>query len=71
MKPRELTLVFQNLQKAFRLILSSPIYIYRLILSPLLGQRCKYYPSCSQYGLDAIKANGLLGVVFIVWRLLR
>ena len=63
--------LIKKAQFLFRFILSSPIYFYRVVISPLLGQRCKYYPSCSQYALDAIKGNGVLGVVFIFWRLLR
>ena len=71
MKIHPVVVFYHTAQKIFRFILATPIYIYRATLSPLLGQRCKYYPSCSQYGLDAIKGNGLLGIVFIVWRLLR
>ena len=38
----------------------APIYAYRWLVSPLLGNRCKYYPSCSQYALDALREYGLL-----------
>ncbi len=34
------------------------INIYRWFLSPLLGSNCRYYPSCSQYTHDAIRAHG-------------
>ncbi len=45
---------------------------YQLVVSPLLGPRCKYHPSCSQYALDALHAQGFLrGVVLAGWRLLR
>ncbi len=33
---------------------------YQLVLSPLLGPRCRFYPSCSSYGLEAIKVHGPL-----------
>ncbi|TVU69767.1 membrane protein insertion efficiency factor YidD [Cobetia crustatorum] len=33
---------------------------YQLIISPLLGPRCRFYPSCSSYGLEAIKVHGPL-----------
>jgi len=34
------------------------IKIYQLILSPLLGAQCRYTPTCSQYGVEAIKKHG-------------
>ena len=46
----------QLLQK-FLLIL---ILIYRYTLRPLLGNRCRFYPSCSHYMQDALLAYGLL-----------
>jgi putative membrane protein insertion efficiency factor len=50
----------------------APIYAYRWTVSPLLGNRCKYYPSCSQYALDALREYGLLkGLILAGWRLLR
>jgi putative membrane protein insertion efficiency factor len=48
------------------------VYVYRWTVSPLLGNRCKYYPSCSQYALDALREYGFLkGSVLAGWRLLR
>ena len=49
-----------------------PIRAYQLLLSPLVGQRCKYYPSCSEYAAQAIQRYGILrGLVLAGWRLLR
>jgi uncharacterized protein len=49
-----------------------PIRLYQLLISPLLGQRCKYYPSCSEYAAQAIQRFGILrGLVLAGWRLLR
>jgi uncharacterized protein len=48
------------------------IRVYRWIVSPLLGNRCKYHPSCSQYALDALREFGFVkGSVLAGWRLLR
>jgi uncharacterized protein len=53
-------------------VVSLPIHAYRLLVSPLLGPRCKYHPTCSQYALDAVREWGVLrGLVLASWRLLR
>lgn len=46
--------------------------LYRRLISPLYGDVCKYYPSCSKYALDAFEVQGAIkGLVMTVWRLLR
>lgn len=55
-----------------RLVLIGLIRGYQLTISPLLGQRCKYYPSCSAYGLQAVKTHGaVVGAALAAWRILR
>jgi putative membrane protein insertion efficiency factor len=45
---------------------------YRKVISPLYGDVCRYYPTCSAYGLGQIQQRGvLLGSVLTVWRILR
>jgi putative membrane protein insertion efficiency factor len=34
------------------------IRIYQLVISPLLGSNCRFTPTCSQYGVEAIKKHG-------------
>ena len=49
-----------------------PLRGYQRLVSPLLGHRCKYYPSCSEYAVQAIDRFGILrGLVLAGWRLLR
>jgi putative membrane protein insertion efficiency factor len=49
-----------------------PIRVYQKLFSPLFGSRCKYYPSCSEYAVQAISRFGILrGLVLAGWRLLR
>ena len=53
-------------------ILIAPIRLYQRFISPLIPPRCKYYPSCSQYAVEAIHVHGpLRGLGLAVWRLLR
>ena len=55
-----------------RQVVALPIHAYRMLLSPLLGARCRYHPSCSRYALDAIEEFGVVrGSVLAGWRLLR
>jgi putative membrane protein insertion efficiency factor len=50
----------------------APIRAYQLLLGPMLGERCKFYPSCSEYAAQAIGRFGILrGLVLAGWRLLR
>ncbi|WP_218221485.1 membrane protein insertion efficiency factor YidD [Nesterenkonia sp. Act20] len=45
---------------------------YRKVISPLYGQVCSFYPSCSAYGLEAVTAHGVIrGVPLTGWRVLR
>ncbi|MBQ78395.1 MAG: membrane protein insertion efficiency factor YidD [Cellvibrionales bacterium] len=34
--------------------------IYQLIISPLIGPSCRFYPSCSQYSIQAFEHHGLV-----------
>ena len=55
-----------------RMVLLAPIRLYQRVISPALPQRCKYYPSCSHYAVQAIREHGILrGLALAVWRVLR
>lgn len=48
------------------------IRAYKLIISPILPSSCRFYPSCSQYALQALKIHGLgRGLWLTSRRLLR
>lgn len=45
---------------------------YRAVISPLYGDVCRYYPSCSAYALGAIQQHGVIkGVALGSWRIAR
>ncbi|MCX6398740.1 MAG: membrane protein insertion efficiency factor YidD [Propionibacteriales bacterium] len=45
---------------------------YQLLISPLLGPTCRYYPSCSAYAVQALQVHGAIkGTWLAVRRLLR
>jgi len=50
----------------------APLHLYRWLISPNLAPRCKYYPSCSRYGVEAVRELGILrGSIVAAWRVLR
>ena len=52
--------------------ITSPIKFYRNYLSPMKLQSCRFYPSCSQYAIEAIEKHGIvLGAWKSVKRLVR
>lgn len=55
-----------------RQVLRALIRIYRYAVSPLLGPRCRFYPTCSCYADEAIEQHGALkGSYLTLRRLLR
>ena len=49
--------IFQTIVGGFFIIL---IKLYQFLLSPILGAQCRYTPTCSQYGIEAIKKHGAI-----------
>ena len=50
----------------------APVRAYQRLVSPLLGPRCRFHPSCSEYAADAILRYGVFrGIYLGVRRLLR
>ena len=49
--------------KTVRRILSLPFIVlirfYQLVISPVLGPKCRFTPTCSQYAIEAIKKYGI------------
>lgn len=52
--------------------LLAAIRAYQRWISPLLGPRCRFYPSCSAYAVTAIERFGAVrGIAMAAWRLVR
>ncbi len=53
-------------------LLQAPIFAYRLFVSPLLPQSCRFLPTCSAYALEALEVHGpWRGSLLALRRLLR
>ena len=48
------------MSKLIILFITSLIKLYKYFISPLLGGRCRYLPTCSEYFLESLKINGLI-----------
>lgn len=60
------------MRKFITYLLKSLVVLYQKLVSPMLPNRCRFYPSCSQYALDALEAKGpWKGSRLVVRRLLK
>ena len=58
--------------KTATVIAQAPIRFYRFAISPLIGSRCRFHPTCSAYALEALEKHGALrGGWLTLRRLLR
>lgn len=48
------------LSRSMRMVCLGLIRVYQLVLSPILGGACRYYPSCSEYAMQAIRRFGVI-----------
>ena len=60
------------MKKIPSIVLIALIRAYQYAISPLLGARCKYHPSCSSYAIGALREYGAFrGAGLAAWRILR
>ncbi len=61
-----------KVEKVFILSLCILIDIYKKAVSPLIGSRCRFYPSCSSYFRQSLKLRGVIkGSLYGVKRIFR
>ena len=64
-------LMFGQYRKMKRIALGL-LRIYKKFLSPILPKSCRFYPTCSEYAMDAIGKYGVLkGSIKAIYRILR
>ena len=64
--------VWSRVKWAARELFLLPLLVYRKLISPALPPRCKYYPSCSTYAVQAVRELGVIrGTIVAAWRLVR
>jgi len=62
----------KRLTHVLRELFLLPLHAYRAVISPNLAPRCKYYPSCSAYAVEAVRELGVIrGSVVAAWRVMR
>jgi putative membrane protein insertion efficiency factor len=51
-----------------RFLALAAIRFYQYFISPLLGNRCRFYPSCSHYALEAITLHGVAKGLYLTFK---
>ena len=61
-----------NCFKFMKKIIIKVIQFYRKYISPMKRTKCPYFPSCSQYGMEAIEKHGVIkGSFLAAYRIIR
>lgn len=64
--------MMKKLENNMKKLLILLIIFYRKYISPMKHTKCPYFPTCSEYGLEAIEKYGALkGSMLALWRILR
>lgn len=63
---------FRFLSRLVSRVLIACVRVYQLTLSPIVGQQCRFRPTCSHYMIGAIEKYGAIrGTAKGIWRILR
>lgn len=62
----------EKLEQPVKGLLIALVKLYQIVVSPVLPPACRFYPSCSNYALEALRRKRLLPALGrIAWRLAR
>jgi putative membrane protein insertion efficiency factor len=56
------------MEKINRIIIEIPvtlIRIYQFLVSPILGQNCRFTPTCSQYSIESLRQHGIVHGLYL------
>ena len=68
----QIAVISSGLSHAARRIAVAVVRGYQLLISPLIGPRCRFYPTCSEYMILSVQKFGVWkGVAKGIWRLLK
>ena len=51
--------------KSITLIIVGIIKFYQFVISPVMSQSCRHYPTCSEYSIESIKRHGVVRGVYL------
>ena len=65
-------LMFRQIRRAPAMLFILLISGYRALISPILPKSCRFYPSCSAYGLEAFRRLSFIRALYLTaWRIMR
>jgi uncharacterized protein len=72
LKDTNVRICVKAVRVSLRAVLLGSVHAYRMLISPCLGARCRFHPSCSLFALQALRLHGSRwGVYLILKRLAR
>lgn len=63
-----MTIAGRLASRAVARVLTGAIHAYRCLLSPFIGPRCRFLPTCSEYALEAVARHGPLRGTWLALR---
>ena len=56
------------IDKIFSMLTISVVKIYKFFISPLLGNNCRFLPTCSEYCIEALEKKGFFVGIFLTFK---